>query len=105
MTVQRAPAAARYQTIADLLAAEGRVDVVDIANRLGVAQETIRRDLRAMESAGKLQRVHGGAVGIVTGPPALRNSQPPTAQVTSSCPVGSGKNSRGAAPSCSAPAT
>ena len=80
MTVQRAPAAARYQTIADLLAAEGRVDVVDIANRLGVAQETIRRDLRAMESAGKLQRVHGGAVGIVTGPPALRNSQPPTAQ-------------------------
>ena len=80
MTVQRAPAAARHQTIADLLAAEGRVDVVDIANRLGVAQETIRRDLRAMESAGKLQRVHGGAVGLVTGPPALRNSQPPTAQ-------------------------
>ncbi|HEY6664584.1 MAG TPA: DeoR family transcriptional regulator, partial [Propionibacteriaceae bacterium] len=80
MTVERAPAAARYQAINDLLAAEGRVDVVDIANRLGVAQETIRRDLRAMESAGKLQRVHGGAVGIVTGPPVLRNSQPQTTQ-------------------------
>jgi DeoR family transcriptional regulator, fructose operon transcriptional repressor len=80
MTVQRVPAAARYETITDLLAADARVDVVDIANRLGVAQETIRRDLRAMESAGKLQRVHGGAVGIVTGPPALRNSQPQTAQ-------------------------
>ena len=80
MTVQRAPAAARYQAITDLLAAEGRVDVVDIANRLGVAQETIRRDLRAMESAGRLQRVHGGAVGIVTGPPALRNSHPQIAQ-------------------------
>jgi len=79
MTVQRAPAAARYQAITDLLAVDGRVDVVDIANRLGVAQETIRRDLRAMESAGKLQRVHGGAVGIVTGPPTLRNSQPQTA--------------------------
>jgi DeoR family transcriptional regulator, fructose operon transcriptional repressor len=79
-TVQNAPAAARFQAISDLLAAEGRVDVVDIANRLGVAQETIRRDLRAMESAGKLQRVHGGAVRIVNNPLALRNSKPPTAQ-------------------------
>jgi DeoR family transcriptional regulator, fructose operon transcriptional repressor len=76
MTVQHA----RHQAITDLLAADGRVDVVDIANRLGVAQETIRRDLRAMETAGKLQRVHGGAVRIITGPFTLRNSQPPTAQ-------------------------
>jgi DeoR family fructose operon transcriptional repressor len=76
MTVQHA----RHQVITDLLAADGRVDVVDIANRLGVAQETIRRDLRAMENAGKLQRVHGGAVRIVTGPLGLRNSQPLTAQ-------------------------
>ena len=29
-----------------------------------------------MESAGKLQRVHGGAVRIVTNPLALRNSHP-----------------------------
>src|SRR4029450_8620907 len=80
MTVQSAQAVARYQAITDLLAADGRVDVVDIANRLGVAQETIRRDLRAMESAGKLQRVHGGAVRISASPLALRNSQRPTAQ-------------------------
>ena len=80
MTVQHAQAAARYQVIVDLLAADGRVDVVDIANRLGVAQETIRRDLRAMESAGKLQRVHGGAVRIDATPLPLRNSQRPTAQ-------------------------
>jgi len=76
MTVQHA----RHQAITDLLAADGRVDVVNIANRLGVAQETIRRDLRAMESAGKLQRVHGGAVRIVTGPFTLSNNQPPTDQ-------------------------
>jgi DeoR family fructose operon transcriptional repressor len=76
MTVQHA----RHQAITDLLAADGRVDVVHIASRLGVAQETIRRDLRAMESAGKLQRVHGGAVRIVTGPFTLSNNQPPTAQ-------------------------
>jgi DeoR family transcriptional regulator, fructose operon transcriptional repressor len=80
MTVQNAQAAARYQAITDLLAADGRVDVVDIANRLGVAQETIRRDLRAMENAGKLQRVHGGAVRITAGPLTLLNSQSPTSQ-------------------------
>jgi DeoR family transcriptional regulator, fructose operon transcriptional repressor len=80
MTVQHAQAAARFQAITELLAAEGRVDVVDIASRLGVAQETIRRDLRAMENAGKLQRVHGGAVRIVTNPLALRNSHRPIAQ-------------------------
>jgi DeoR family fructose operon transcriptional repressor len=80
VTVQNAQAVARYQAITDLLAADGRVDVVDIANRLGVAQETIRRDLRAMENAGKLQRVHGGAVRIAAGPLARLNSQQPTAQ-------------------------
>jgi DeoR family transcriptional regulator, fructose operon transcriptional repressor len=80
MTVHNAQAVARYQAITELLAADGRVDVVDIANRLGVAPETIRRDLRAMESAGKLQRVHGGAVQIAVGPLALLNTQPPTAQ-------------------------
>jgi DeoR family transcriptional regulator, fructose operon transcriptional repressor len=79
-TIQNAQAAARFQAISHLLAAEGRVDVADIANRLGVAQETIRRDLRAMENAGKLQRVHGGAVRIANNPLVLRNSQPPTAQ-------------------------
>jgi DeoR/GlpR family transcriptional regulator of sugar metabolism len=80
MTVQHAQAAARFQAISDLLAAEGRVDVFDIASRLGVAQETIRRDLRGLENAGKLQRVYGGAVRIVTDPLALRNSHRPTAQ-------------------------
>jgi DeoR family transcriptional regulator, fructose operon transcriptional repressor len=80
MTVQHIQAAARYQAITDLLAAEGRVDVADIANRLGVAQETIRRDLRTMESAGKLQRVHGGAVRLVAGPLTLVNNHPPAAQ-------------------------
>ena len=52
MTVQNPQASARYQAIGEWLATEGRVDVVDIANRLGVAQETIRRDLRTMESTG-----------------------------------------------------
>ncbi len=67
-------ATTRYRAIGDWLTSEGRVDVVDIANRLGVAQETIRRDLRSMEIAGKLQRVHGGAVRIDAGPLAIRSS-------------------------------
>ena len=75
MTVQNPQASARYTAIGEWLAAEGRVDVVDMASRLGVAQETIRRDLRAMEGSGKLQRVHGGAVRIDAGPVALRTSQ------------------------------
>lgn len=74
MTVQQAQAAARYQAINEWLATEGRVDVVEVANRLGVAQETIRRDLRSMETAGKLQRVHGGAVRVDAGPLAVRPS-------------------------------
>jgi DeoR family fructose operon transcriptional repressor len=59
---------ARYQAIIDWLSAEGRLEVVEVANRLGVAQETIRRDLRTLESEGKLQRVHGGAVSVDVGP-------------------------------------
>ena len=62
MTVQHAQAAARYQAIADLLAADGCVDVVDIANRLGVAQETNPARPSRDGDRGKLQRVHGGAV-------------------------------------------
>lgn len=73
MTVQQAQASARYLAIAEWLNAEGRLDVVDLANRLGVAQETIRRDLRSMETAGKLQRVHGGAVRVEAGPLSIKS--------------------------------
>lgn len=79
MTIQQAQASARYQAISEWLAAEGRVDVVDVANRLGVAQETIRRDLRSLETAGKLERVHGGAVRLDAGPLAIRTPAPPAA--------------------------
>lgn len=52
----------RQSTLAEWLAAEGRIDVITAADRLGVAPETIRRDLRVMERSGLLRRVHGGAV-------------------------------------------
>ncbi len=71
VAAQQAQATTRYQAIAAWLAEEGRVEVVDLATRLGVAQETIRRDLKTMESAGKLVRVHGGAVRVDAGPLAV----------------------------------
>jgi len=55
-------ATARRDSIAQWLREEGRVDVVDVATRLGVAPETVRRDLRSLEGRGMLERVHGGAV-------------------------------------------
>jgi len=55
---------ARQDLIMRWLDADGRVDVVGAAVRLGVAQETVRRDLRILEKSGRLQRVHGGALPV-----------------------------------------
>ncbi|MEU8122633.1 DeoR/GlpR family DNA-binding transcription regulator [Spirillospora sp. NPDC049024] len=44
--------------------AEGRVDVVRLAEDLSVTSETIRRDLRVLERAGAIRRVHGGAIPV-----------------------------------------
>jgi DeoR family transcriptional regulator, fructose operon transcriptional repressor len=52
----------RQELIERLLIEEGRVGVHDLAARFGVTTETVRRDLDALESAGALRRVHGGAV-------------------------------------------
>lgn len=53
----------RQEQIELLLAAQGRVSVVELAERFDVTTETIRRDLDHLESVGALRRVHGGAVG------------------------------------------
>ena len=59
----RAPYAdQRKQRILDRLRSHGRVEVLDIAEGLGVTGETIRKDLIALERQGLLRRVHGGAV-------------------------------------------
>lgn len=44
--------------------ADGRVDVVDIANELDVAPETVRRDLRLLDEHGLVRRTHGGAFPV-----------------------------------------
>ncbi|WP_300266867.1 DeoR/GlpR family DNA-binding transcription regulator [Microbacterium sp.] len=52
----------RHESIAALIESDGRVEVSDLAERLSVSEETIRRDLRVLESDGRLVRAHGGAV-------------------------------------------
>ncbi|GAA2753803.1 DeoR/GlpR family DNA-binding transcription regulator [Amnibacterium kyonggiense] len=52
----------RHARIIDELDAAGRVSVASLSRDLDVTAETIRRDLDALEAAGALRRVHGGAV-------------------------------------------
>lgn len=52
----------RRQQIVLLLQSQGTVRVADLAQRFGVTEVTIRRDLEALEASGLVQRVHGGAM-------------------------------------------
>jgi DeoR family fructose operon transcriptional repressor len=52
----------RHARIIDELDTVGRVSVTTLSHALDVTAETIRRDLDALEAAGALRRVHGGAV-------------------------------------------
>lgn len=54
----------RQQEIVRRARAEGRVDVVALAESFGVTAETIRRDLTVLERSGVLRRVHGGAIPV-----------------------------------------
>ncbi|PWU50688.1 D-beta-D-heptose 1-phosphate adenosyltransferase [Micromonospora globispora] len=54
----------RQQEILRRARAQGRVDVMVLAEELAVTSETIRRDLTALERAGVLRRVHGGAIPV-----------------------------------------
>jgi len=52
----------RQQAIASLVISKGRASVADLAHAYDVTTETVRRDLAALDRAGILRRVHGGAV-------------------------------------------
>lgn len=57
-------AAERQQRIVAEARRAGRVEVTALADSLGVAAETVRRDLTALERRGSLRRVHGGAIPV-----------------------------------------
>ncbi len=52
----------RQSDILEVAEQEGRVTVEGLAERFQVTVQTIRRDLTELSDAGKLDRVHGGAV-------------------------------------------
>jgi DeoR/GlpR family transcriptional regulator of sugar metabolism len=54
--------AERRTYILDILKRDGRVEVPQLSDELGVSIDTIRRDLRDLAAEGLLQRVHGGAL-------------------------------------------
>ncbi len=54
--------AERRQYILERLHRDGKVVAADLSAALELSEDTIRRDLRELASAGLLQRVHGGAL-------------------------------------------
>jgi DeoR/GlpR family transcriptional regulator of sugar metabolism len=52
----------RREAILDALAHDGRVVATELASRLGVSDDTLRRDLDELAAAGRLRRVRGGAL-------------------------------------------
>ena len=57
-----APTIARQRTILELARRNGRVTVDDLASRLTVTPQTIRKDLNDLSAQNLLSRVHGGAI-------------------------------------------
>ena len=54
----------RQREIVRVARRTGSVDVTELAATLGVAKETVRRDLRALEDHGLVRRTHGGAYPV-----------------------------------------
>lgn len=64
MTAQNLLPRARHEHLLRQLELHGSVSAAQIADELGVAQVTIRRDILELEKSGLLARVHGGAIGV-----------------------------------------
>lgn len=54
----------RQRWLIDNARNSGRIEVPAVAAELGVAVETIRRDLNLLERRGLVRRVHGGAIPV-----------------------------------------
>lgn len=56
--------AERRQLVLDRLSRDGKVIARELADELGLSEDSIRRDLRDLAAAGRCQRVYGGAVPV-----------------------------------------
>lgn len=61
----------RRRQILDVLKRDGRAVAGELARLWNVSEDTIRRDMRDMASAGLLKRVHGGALPVAAALPEL----------------------------------
>ncbi len=52
----------RHRRILQLVGSNGSVRTAEVARSLSVTEETVRRDLEKLETDGKLNRTHGGAM-------------------------------------------
>lgn len=55
----------RHKLIEDILQEDEKIYVTQLAEKIGVTPETIRKDLAFLEKENRLTRVHGGAVKYV----------------------------------------
>ncbi len=62
MSIQNPLPRARHEHLLRQLELHGSVSAASIADELGVSQVTVRRDIVDLETAGRLTRVHGGAI-------------------------------------------
>lgn len=62
LTVLPDLAARRRQRLVALVEARGSARLEELSAALGVSQATVRRDLNSAAAAGRVRRVHGGAV-------------------------------------------
>lgn len=61
----------RQLHLLDLIEQRQRLTVAEIVEVFAVSEATARRDLEALASQGKIQRVHGGAIALTESPPEL----------------------------------
>src|ERR1700732_2108556 len=52
----------RHEELLQMVETKGQISVDELAQRLGVSDDTIRRDLQSLEHRKLLLRTHGGAV-------------------------------------------
>ncbi|MQT15266.1 DeoR/GlpR family DNA-binding transcription regulator [Segnochrobactrum spirostomi] len=75
---QRMLSPTRHERILEMLRASGTVSVTEMAETLAVSDMTVRRDLVELERAGRLERVHGGAVIRAAAPAVAMDSEEPS---------------------------
>jgi DeoR/GlpR family transcriptional regulator of sugar metabolism len=67
--------AERREMLVRRLRAEGKLVARDLAHELGLSEDSVRRDLRELASAGLCQRVYGGAVPVAAAAADYRSRQ------------------------------